>query len=118
MLTPPPNKPTPPTPSHAPSTVYMVVGFTGEYDDYTEWSVLAYHSKKAAEAHVIRAKAWAKENGVDWVSCKEGCSLPWSERNDLINPYDPHMFNISYTGVDYRIREVDLAPQEGVPLNE
>lgn len=43
------------------STIYVVIGSCGEYSDRSEWLVRAFHTKAAAEAHVLRASVFAQE---------------------------------------------------------
>jgi len=41
--------------------IYLVVGNTGEYDDYDDWVVKAFRTKKRAAALADKAKARADE---------------------------------------------------------
>jgi hypothetical protein len=41
--------------------IYLVIGSTGEYDDYDEWVVKAFRRKKLALALANKAKARANE---------------------------------------------------------
>ena len=37
------------------STIYLVTGESGEYDDHRTWLVVAYTDRAAAESHAARA---------------------------------------------------------------
>ncbi len=76
-----------------PNEIWIVVGSTGEYSDYREWSVAAYTSKEEAEKHVELCKKWFDDNG----------GIEELRSNyDILNPYDPHM-SVDYTGTTWSI---------------
>lgn len=77
--------------------VYVVIGWTGEYSDYTQWEVAAYTDKDAAEAHAGAAGRAVAGSG----------QMEYEEQEALTNPYDPNM-KMYYTGTEYRVVAVPL----------
>lgn len=82
--------------------VYIVVGMTGEYDDFREWAVAAFTSKRRAETWKKNCKRYAPRK-------KQAAGLLWSGRDELHNPYDPDM-DVDYTGVSYYVTRARLDP--------
>jgi len=82
--------------------VYVVIGESGEWDEYSKWIVVAYIDKKKAEEHVINANNRGKE--VRDLVINHGCDF-----DTLINEYDPDMVDyMDYDGATYFIEEVAL----------
>lgn len=79
---------------------YIVVGHTGEYDDYNTWPVVAYAHEPAAEEHAAKANAWCVEHEYDGSTAKYASSL-----EDHGNPWDPS-FHADYTGTHYTVVSV------------
>jgi hypothetical protein len=90
------------------SRVYIVHGRTGEYEDWRDWPVVAFSTRRRAETWARRANEWCKENGVGWNQYPD-YDLRYDE--SLTNPYDPRM-SVDYTGVQY-----DVQPSSHVPLD-
>lgn len=91
-----------------PDLIYVVVGVTGEYEDRTEWNVVAYFDADAAAEHAEKANKFAEH------FCKfrviQGLDLTLKP-----NPWDENM-RMDYTGTSYRVDEVKLGYE--VPQNE
>lgn len=78
-------------------SVWIVVGETGVYSDYSEWNVAAYPNEEEANKHRDAAQAEAeKVNGKDYTI-----------RNGFKNAYDSQ-FASNYTGTHYRVEMVEL----------
>jgi len=73
--------------------IYVVIGDTGEYDDFSTWIVKAYFSKALADSHALQAQTAADK----------------LQRNNYepVNPYDPFM-KLDYNGAHYRVQEIDF----------
>lgn len=79
------------------NTVYIVEGYSGEYDDYREWPVCAYPDRKAARQHANLAKARADEL---FAKHGEHYNIPAGA-----NRFDRKM-SPDYTGVSYRVYSI------------
>ena len=78
-------------------SVWIVIGETGVYSDYSEWNVAAYPNEEEANKHRDAAQAEAeKVNGKDYTI-----------RNGFKNAYDSQ-FASDYTGTHYRVEMVEL----------
>lgn len=74
---------------------WVVIGATGEYEDFHEWNVVVYRNRDVAEHHVKLANKEAKK--------------PKYEKDDSQkNPYDAD-FHMDYTGTDYHISEIEIS---------
>lgn len=78
--------------------IYLVVGNTGEYEDFREWAVAAFTSKQRAETWKRNCEKFAPSS-----------LSRWSDREDMVNPYDPDM-DVDYNGVRYNVCRVRLNP--------
>jgi hypothetical protein len=88
---------------HKMQKIYLVMGQTGEYEDYSEWTVKAFIDKKKAEELV--AKASKRANKIHSMMLKaihEDRSVP-----DFKSRYDPNIY-MCYNGTSYFIVEVPL----------
>jgi len=85
---------------------YVVHGSTGKHEDFRDWPVAAFTSRRRAETWACRANAWATKNGVGW-----GSHPAWERRDEVLgtNPYDPDM-RVAYTGVRYGVRQANHVP--------
>lgn len=85
-------------------TVYLVVGETGEYDDYQHWNVRAYRKREDADALSAALNAIARVPGKYRYS--------WAERSamyeKLMDAGDPNP-SIDYNGTSYEVVELELA---------
>lgn len=92
--------------------IFVVMGTTGEYSDRTEWPVLAFTDKTAAEKLVVQASRRAAEihnqpsNGLSY-RVDLAMAEARGERLEPLNEFDPEM-QMDYTGTFYEILEVDL----------
>lgn len=78
--------------------IFLVMGSTGEYDDYKEWVVCGYREFESAEHHAKMAnedaaKFFAENNGKTFIKPKSA--------------FDENM-HIDYTGTRYFIEETVL----------
>lgn len=94
----------------APTHVYVVMGETGEYSDRSEWPVVAYFDEPAAQAHVLRAETWLREQRI-FNDDQSPILGDYDARTALVgqNPHDPHMPAPDYTGSRYYILTVEVA---------
>ncbi len=74
---------------------WVVIGSTGEYEDFHEWNVVVYTNKAVAEKHMKLANKEAKN--------------PKYVKDDMQkNPYD-EQFHMDYTGTSYDIEELEIS---------
>ncbi len=95
--------------------IYLVVGNTGEYDDYYYWNVVAYAAEEAAQARVNLLNNLLSEHKLD------NESYPYSVYTD--EEFGPHFdavrnhplgdpkLRVDYTGTNYFVAEVDFIDQ-------
>ena len=76
--------------------IYLVVGQTGEYSDYQEWNVRAFHDKVSAQALCGNLNEWCREKNL------HEANKDWSR---ITCPLDPH-FQCDYSGTKYIVAEV------------
>ena len=96
-------------------SMYAVTGSTGEYDDWTEWTVQTYLTQADAEAHAKRGNDWLMEVGCHSDQQDPNgdyeTMLPASpaERHDTEEacPHDDRL-RIDYTGTSYHVKECTL----------
>ncbi len=74
--------------------VYLVVGWGGEYDDFSEWNVKAFADKEKADALVTMLVDWHKNH------------RPNSLYSNTNSPYDPNSRN-PYGIPSYGVEELD-----------
>ncbi len=79
--------------------IYVVIGYTGEYSDRTEWLVKAFNSEDAAKEHVLSATKRAKEI--------EATREDRYRSPKAANEFDPLM-QMDYTGTYYNYESVEL----------
>jgi hypothetical protein len=77
--------------------IYLVVGSTGEYDDYRTWTVKAFKNKEKAE---------------EFKKACQDISDNYSKQSyfDLINPESEldSNFTMDYNGVEYYVETVSF----------
>ena len=88
------------------STIYIVMGRTGEYSDSQEWIVCAYKSEAAAQARVIELETLMKTVGAV-------TDISWDERCKAEDAMRKHQdgdeyFMIDYTGTRYTYESAEL----------
>lgn len=83
-------------------SIFIVRGSTGEYDDWSVWSVGAYPNKKLAQKHADLATDRAKE--IESICVKRG--ILFHDCN-LRNQWDSDM-DIDYTGTTYDVYGIDI----------
>lgn len=84
-----------------PCEIWIVFGSTGEYSDYSEWTVAAYVSKELAEAHCAKCRRWYEDHGG-----QELRELIW-QSNAEKNPYDEQM-RVAYPVTTWGVFSVTL----------
>ena len=77
--------------------IYVVFGQTGEYEDYSQWSVQAFKSETSAKKFAEKCQAWVDEN----IDKNEYWKTPTKSKH----PLDPK-FWIDYTGTSYLVRAI------------
>lgn len=96
--------------------VYIVTGETGEYDDYTEWSVYAFRDEQEAEAFAQKCNDWCLAKGVHMTSDTASSlymGTGYEERKAFgLDSPDPN-FSMDYTGSTYSVKSVPFM-QEGL----
>jgi len=91
--------------------IYIVMGNCGEYDDRSEWIVIAYRDEAMAQAHVLGAN---EESHRISLALEELDTGEWetflTQRDALVgsNAYDPNMQN-DYPRASYAVQTVELA---------
>lgn len=75
--------------------IFIVVGSTGEYSDYSEWNVLGFVDKLKADEMI------KKLNNIIDTTVGRG------EIERRLKEIDPVAF-IDYTGISYRIDELEV----------
>ena len=101
--------------------LYVVIGFTGEYDSYSEWMVKAFKDEAKAVAHADNANKWFKdfiaENGEEefdnyytGTRCKRLSYKQMTEfRHKALNPYDQSLAGyIDRQGAEYKVDQVEF----------
>ena len=81
------------------SKVYVIIGQTGQYDDYREWNVIAFKHKTKANNYLKLVQDKADE-----IYEKQRNRYSFNERD---NEYDPRM-SMDYNGTKYTIEELKL----------
>jgi len=84
--------------SHEGIPIFLVMGATGEYEDYKEWAVCAYRNVEAAQEHAKKAEEEAK---------KISASAKTSSVRHHPSSLDANM-QIDYTGTTYYVEETVL----------
>lgn len=84
--------------------VYLVVGETGEYDDFTEWSVAVYDDESSAAKHAEAATLWCQ-------LLKDALGSNMKIMDPLANPYDPACVMDWLTGTSYSVKMVMYNPK-------
>ena len=83
------------------STIYLLIGSTGEYSDKMEWFLRAYRDVTAANDECEKLNKLAE--GLE--------KLPWEDREKAVHerlmPHDAHA-QCDYTGVWYSVVAVPL----------
>lgn len=85
--------------------LYTVMGWTGEYDDYHQWSVVTFKTEAKAEAYAKLANKWLKDNGL--LSEERGTRIKPYDKEDLISscPFDPSL-SVDYTGAAFYVNSI------------
>lgn len=83
-------------------TIYVVVGASGEYENYTEWMVAGFKSNQSAKELAANAQARAA------AILAAGYHVDWEKENE----YDSHMFIMGLRPVEYRVDPLELLDVE------
>ena len=85
-------------------SVWIVAGETGEYSDYSDWNVAAFHTEEMAESFKDLCQNEAdKANKIKYGSTGDG----YASRSGSKHSYDTQ-FYCNYTGTDYRVELVEI----------
>lgn len=82
--------------------IYLVIGNTGESEDYHEWVAKCFIDKNVAEAYLESCQNYTNKAPLDENGETDYYTDEW-----LDNSPDP-FFNIDYTGTHYYILEREL----------
>ena len=79
---------------------YIVVGYTGQYEDAIQWNVIAYTSKEVANTHAkLAEEELIKKYGEEY----------WRSAN-LENVYDPYLGEHYFQeSVYYGVEEIEIS---------
>lgn len=80
--------------------IFIVHGMTAEYEDRTDWSVMAYIDEIKAQRHVINAQCRADE-------IYTRCKGLYEESKHGKNEFDPNML-MDLDGTRYFVKTIDL----------
>lgn len=80
--------------------IFLVQGNCGEYSDYREWVICAYHDEAKAKDHARLAKEWREQ--------KITYEMPYDERAKLKNPYDPDDYYGVHQDTDWTAYGVEI----------
>lgn len=80
------------------STIYVIIGTTGEYSDRDEWLVKAVTSENRAKELVLELSEPVRGSE----------SWKYSQCEAFKHPLDPQCYIISYSGVGYSYKAVEL----------
>ena len=80
-------------------SVWIVVGETGEYSDYSEWNVAGFHTEEMAESFKDLC-----QNEANKVNKRKA---DYAFRRGFKHAYDTQ-FHCDYTGTDYRVELVEI----------
>lgn len=87
--------------------VYVVMGSTGEYSDYSTWYVSAYLDETHAEAACQKLTDWCKDKGC----ARRRQGDPHHVDRQRSCPLDPN-FSCDYTGTAYEVVTIPLSCAE------
>jgi hypothetical protein len=93
--------------------IYMVTGFTAEYDDFELWNVCGFLSQKKAQDHINKLNQWLKEHKIptDNSYC---CDIRSDDFPEC--PYDKQLKeNYREYGITYCIEEVEILETPETP---
>ena len=94
------------------TTIYIVVGSTGEYSDHTEWYVKAFRSKVKAEQFVLDVSAEYRRLCPDDESTYDFMQMvAYEDPHRPENKLDPNM-KVDYTGVNYNVYAVPFDEED------
>lgn len=81
--------------------IWIVTGYTGEYEDRRDWHVAAYFDESVAKQHRDLCEKWYIENNV------LGNRRDYNKWDDKApkNPYDPNM-EVDSCGTNWGFRSV------------
>lgn len=80
------------------ATIFLVSGSTGEYSDYSQWTVRAFSTREAADAFAAKANAWLKERRFH----RDGPLADFEVRDEAESDFDSEL-RVDYTGSDYAV---------------
>lgn len=103
MMTPSTPKAKEPEAPSGKTKVYLVSGFTGEYEDKHDWEVSAFLSEDRAKALAQKLNDWLTANRFHFDTEGERAS-----DLDVVCPLDSRFHSNSYTGTRYFVWSIDI----------
>lgn len=85
--------------------IYIVMGSTGEYEDYTTWVSKCFLDKHLADQFKINCQIYA-DRCINKYNSKENDFC--HKQNKVMDESPDPFFSIDYTGTDYSIIEREL----------
>jgi hypothetical protein len=83
--------------------VYIVSGFTGEYEDKHDWEVSAFLSEDRAKSQAQKLNDWLLANRFHFDTPGER-----ADDLDVVCPLDARFHSNSYTGTRYFVWSIDI----------
>lgn len=91
------------------TTVYLVRGSTGEYDDYSEWIAAAFLAESEADLFVKQIETEIARIPVDLSNAHPAARRELARQLQAIDP----SCQVDYTGVTYQVIPIEIL--DGVP---
>jgi hypothetical protein len=94
------------------ATIYVVMGNSGEYSDFQEWIVDAWHTEDKAKARVAELEHLIRVHRVAYDDFRD---VEWNERQNRTeamrnDPNGDPGFDVDYTGTNYHYCIATLKP--------
>lgn len=86
--------------------IYIVYGFSGQYEDAEQWNVKAFLDEKNAEIFCKKLNDFLLKNKLNLQSPYE--FLKNEQTDNFTHPLD-NRCSLSYTGAQYNITKVELS---------
>ncbi len=96
--------------------MWLVQGYTGEYEDAKRWIVASFDSPRRAQTWATRAQDWANAKGVGTgpINYDIYHAYRWPADEGEPNPYDAGMV-VDYTGVSYGVTKLTAPHNPKLP---
>jgi hypothetical protein len=90
--------------------IFLILGHTGEYEDYAQWVVCAYNNIIKTKLHVkrlndlaVKLKIHSENYNISKILDKDV-----KLKIDIMRKLDSHIHSIDFNGVYYSFVEIDL----------